>query len=66
MNHFSWDPIYGVYCLMASFVLGGVLMLVWAVRSGAMKDDEAPKYRMLEDDCAPPPTAAREGEFHDR
>ena len=69
MNHLSWDPIFGVYALMASFVLGGVLLLIWAIRSGAMKDDEAPKYRMLEDlddDAAPVPTAAREGEAHDR
>jgi nitrogen fixation-related uncharacterized protein len=68
LNHFSWDPIYGVYAMMASFVLGGLLMLAWAVRSGAMKDDEAPKYRMLEDfddDGAPPPAAARDGGFHD-
>ena len=36
---------------MASFVAGSALcLLVWAVRTGAMKDDEAPKYRMLDDD----------------
>ena len=66
MDHFSWDPIYGVYALMASFVLSGLFGLVWAVRTGAMKDDETPKYRMLEDDGEPPAAAAREGESHDR
>ena len=45
-----WDPIYGVYALMASFVASALCLLAWAVRTGAMKDDEAPKYRMLDDD----------------
>ncbi len=53
MIHLVWDPIFGVYALMACFVAGGVCLLVWAVRSGAMSGDEAPKYRMLEDDGAP-------------
>jgi nitrogen fixation-related uncharacterized protein len=46
----AWQPIYGVYALMASFVASTLCLLVWAVRSGAMKDDEAPKFRMLDDD----------------
>jgi len=45
-----WDPIFGVYALMASFVASALCLLAWAVRTGAMKDDEAPKYRMLDDD----------------
>jgi len=45
-----WDPIFGVYALMASFVASALCLLVWAVRTGAMKDDEAPKFRMLDDD----------------
>lgn len=68
MNHLSWDPIYGVYAMMASFVLGGLLALVWGIRSGAMKNDESPKYRMLEDfddGGAPPAAAARDGGLHD-
>ena len=48
----AWEPIFGVYALMASFVAGGICFLVWAVRSGAMTGGEAPKYRMLEDDGA--------------
>ena len=50
MEHFAWDPIFGVYALMASFVLGMACLLAWAVRTGAMRDDESPKFRMLEDD----------------
>ena len=46
----AWDPIFGVYALMASFVASAACLLVWAVRTGAMKDDEAPKYRMLDDE----------------
>ncbi len=45
-----WEPIYGVYALMASFVLGTACLLAWALRTGAVKDDESPKFRMLEDD----------------
>ncbi len=50
MTLFAWEPIYGVYALMASFVLSTACLLVWAVRTGAMKDDESPKFRMLEED----------------
>ncbi len=67
MNQFLWEPIYGMYAFMASFVLGGLCFLAWAIRSGAMKDDESPKYRMLEDlDDAgePPATAACDGGRH--
>jgi nitrogen fixation-related uncharacterized protein len=50
MTLVAWHPIYGMYALMASFVASALCLLVWAVRTGAMKDDEAPKYRMLDDD----------------
>ena len=46
----AWDPIYGMYALMASFVASALCLLVWAVKTGAMKDDESPKFRMLDDD----------------
>ena len=46
----AWHEIYGVYALMASFVASALCLLVWAVRTGAMKDDESPKFRMLDDD----------------
>ena len=46
----AWDPIYGMYALMASFVASALCLLVWAVKTGAMKDDEAPKFRMLDDE----------------
>lgn len=67
MGHFSWDPIFGVYALMACFVAGAACFLAWAVRSGAMRDDESPKYRMLEEDGVRSPGGggARERGDHD-
>ncbi len=68
MNHLIWDPIFGIYALMASFVAGAACLLIWAVRSGAMTASEAPKYRMLEDDDAPAGEGAdgtRDGGDHD-
>jgi nitrogen fixation-related uncharacterized protein len=68
LNQFLWEPIHGMYAFMASFVLGGLCFLAWAIRSGAMKDDETPKYRMLEDSDdtgAPSEAAARNGGIHD-
>jgi nitrogen fixation-related uncharacterized protein len=50
MTFVAWQPIYGMYVLMASFVASALCLLVWAVRTGAMKDDESPKFRMLDDD----------------
>ena len=39
-----------MYAFMAFMVAGALIALGIAIRSGAMKDDESPKYRMLEDD----------------
>ncbi len=54
--------VYGLYALNALFGLAALLFFIWAVRSGAVRDDEAPKYRMLEDDVlGGHPGAASEG-----
>ena len=50
MTLVAWHEIYGVYALMASFAASALCLLVWAVKTGAMKDDEAPKFRMLDDE----------------
>lgn len=47
---YSYPSIFWLYSLMALFVTGAVFFLVRAIRTGAVADDEAPKYRMLEDD----------------
>jgi hypothetical protein len=39
-----------MYSLMALFAAGAVFFLWRAIRSGAVSGDEAPKYRMLEDE----------------
>jgi hypothetical protein len=39
-----------MYSLMALFAAGALFFLLRAVRSGAVSGDEAPKYRMLEDE----------------
>lgn len=47
---YTWPSVYGTYALMGLFVFGAVYFLARAIRSGAVANDEAPKYRMLEDD----------------
>ncbi|HBL30523.1 MAG TPA: cbb3-type cytochrome oxidase assembly protein CcoS [Acidobacteria bacterium] len=39
-----------MYSLMGLFVTGALFFLWRAIRSGAVANDEAPKYRMLDDD----------------
>ena len=39
-----------MYAFMGLMVAGALIALGLAIRSGAVRDDEAPKYRMLEDD----------------
>jgi cbb3-type cytochrome oxidase maturation protein len=39
--------------------LGAWLFFVWTVKSGQYDDPEGPKYRMLDDDDAPPPREPR-------
>ena len=45
--------------ILSLFLAAGAwLFFLWAVRKGEFDDTEAPKYRMLDDDDAPP--AAKE------
>ncbi|MBL8113763.1 MAG: cbb3-type cytochrome oxidase assembly protein [Acidobacteria bacterium] len=50
MGDYTYASVFWMYSLMALFVFGTLYFLVKALRSGAVRDDEAPKYRMLEDD----------------
>lgn len=59
MADYAWASVYWMYSLMALFALGAAFFLGQAVRSGAVSGDEAPKYRMLEDD-EPAPQAGPE------
>lgn len=59
MADYAWASVYWMYSLMALFALGAAFFLRQAVRSGAVSGDEAPKYRMLEDD-EPAPQAGPE------
>ncbi len=51
---YTYPSVFWIYSVMALFVVGAVFFLWKAVKSGAVANDEAPKYRMLEDDPAPP------------
>ncbi len=44
---------YALYALDALFGLAALVFLFWAVKRGFVSGDEAPKYRMLEDDVLP-------------
>lgn len=39
--------VFWMYALMLLFASGALGFLYWAVRTGAVADDEAPKYRMM-------------------
>ncbi|MDX2000678.1 MAG: cbb3-type cytochrome oxidase assembly protein [Thermoanaerobaculia bacterium] len=47
---YTYPSVFWIYSVMAMFVVGAVFFLWKAVRSGAVANDESPKYRMLEDD----------------
>ncbi|HSK78618.1 MAG TPA: cbb3-type cytochrome oxidase assembly protein [Thermoanaerobaculia bacterium] len=50
--------VFWLYTTMFLFGTGALLFLYWAVKSGAVANSEAPKYRMMEDDLPGPPSAA--------
>ncbi len=50
----TWASVYWIYSIMAMFVAGAGFFLARAIRTGAVSGDEAPKYRMLEDEPAEP------------
>ena len=62
MADYTQASVYWLYTLMAFFATGALFFLARALRSGAVADDEAPKYRMLEDDLPAAPHAAAGGE----
>ncbi len=65
MNDYTWGSVYWMYSLMGLFATGAIFFLVRAIRSGAVANDEAPKYRMLEDDL-PAAAAGAKGGTHDQ
>ena len=54
MGDYTWASVYWMYSLMTLFVVGAVFFLIKAVQSGAVADDETPKYRMLDTELASP------------
>ena len=50
MGDYATFSLFWMYALMLAFAAGALAILYRAVRSGAVADDEAPKYRMMEDD----------------
>jgi hypothetical protein len=52
VGDYSWPSVYWMYSLMTLFAGSAVFFLLRAVQSGAVADDEAPKFRMLADDDA--------------
>lgn len=50
LGDYTYPSIFWIYSVMGLFVFGALFFLVKAIRSGAMTSDEAPKYRMMEDD----------------
>jgi hypothetical protein len=54
VSDYTWASVYWMYSLMALFAAGALFFLWRAVRSGAVSGDEAPKYRMLEDEPSQP------------
>jgi hypothetical protein len=47
---YTWTSVLSIYALMGLLVVATAVALVRAIRSGAVADDEAPKFRMLHDD----------------
>lgn len=50
MNDYTVLSTVPMYAFMGLMVAGALIALGFAIRSGAVRDDESPKYRMLEDD----------------
>jgi Cytochrome oxidase maturation protein cbb3-type len=48
----SAHSVFWLYTMMTAFGAGALFFLYRAIKTGAVADDEAPKYRMLEDDNA--------------
>jgi len=50
MADYTLGSVFSLYSLMLLFAAGALAFLYWAVKSGAVADSEAPKYRMMEDE----------------
>ncbi len=50
MADYTYASVFWMYSLMALFVVATAFFLVRAIRTGAVSGDEAPKYRMLQED----------------
>jgi hypothetical protein len=50
MADYALPSVVAMYALMGVLAGGAALCLLWALATGAVTGDEAPKYRMLEDD----------------
>lgn len=50
MTDYTVLSTVSMYAFMGLMVAGALVALGFAIRSGAVRDDEAPKYRMLQDD----------------
>lgn len=50
MADYSLASVFWLYSLMLLFAAGALAFLFWAVKSGAVANSEAPKYRMMEDE----------------
>ena len=61
MSDYTWASVYWMYSIMALFAAGAAFFLYRALRSGAVSGDEAPKYRMLEDEPSQPLPGATGG-----
>ncbi len=51
MADYTWTSVVPMYGLMTLFVGAAAYALAYGLRSGSVSADEAPKYRMLEDDA---------------
>jgi nitrogen fixation-related uncharacterized protein len=47
---YTATSVFSLYSVMFLFAGGTLFFLYWAIKSGAVKDDESPKYRMMDDE----------------
>jgi nitrogen fixation-related uncharacterized protein len=50
MTDYTALSTVSMYAFMGLMVAGALIALGFAIRSGSVRDDEAPKYQMLQDD----------------
>ncbi len=47
---YTYASVLPMYALMGFFVASTLFCLLWAIQSGAVRNDESPKFRMLVED----------------